>query len=88
MFGISWNWVVKMNVVVINKKMNCDLEDNQLRSKKVRILLGNIPNSLSWIGIIVISTIVICLCLVVCLVPYPYDEYGENILTHILKQLH
>ncbi len=67
--------------------MNYDVEDNQLRSKKVRMLLGDIPNSLSWIGIVVILTIFVGLFLVVYLVPYPYDEYRESILTHILKQL-
>lgn len=58
-------------------------EEIELRSEKVRNLLGNIPPALVRWGTFIIVAIVLALLLVVCLAPYPYSQ-GESILQHIL----
>lgn len=55
----------------------------ELRSKKVRKLIGDIPPSLMRWATVVIFTIFIALIATVCLIPYPYSK-GESILFHIL----
>lgn len=55
----------------------------ELRSEKVRKLLGEIPPALVRWGTIIIVAIFISLLLVVCIMPYPYSK-GESILQHIL----
>lgn len=55
----------------------------ELRSEKVRKLIGSIPSSLVYWGMVVIVVIVLMLIGVVCLVPYPYGA-GETILQHLL----
>ena len=64
---------------------NKDNKVNQieLRSEKVRNLLGEIPPSLVRWGTVIIVAIFLALLLVVCFVPYPHS-YGESILQHIL----
>ena len=54
----------------------------ELRSEKVREILGEIPSSLMRWGLIIIAIILLGLLLVVCLVPYPYSG-GESILRHL-----
>lgn len=62
-----------------------DIDENmELRSEKVRNILGEIPSSLMRWGILIIALICIALLLVVCLVPYPYSN-GESILSHLLQ---
>lgn len=56
----------------------------ELRSEKTRRLLGNIPPSLSRLGIAVIVLITLALVAAVTLLPYPYGE-GESILAHIFS---
>lgn len=58
----------------------CDME---LRSEKVRNLLGEIPPSLIRWGTVIIVAIFLALLLAVCFMPYPYSK-GESILQHIL----
>lgn len=59
-------------------------EDNiELRSEKVRKLLGEIPPTLVRWGTIVIVAIFLVLLLVLCFMPYPYSN-GESIINHIL----
>lgn len=55
----------------------------ELRSEKVRKLLGEIPPMLITAGIVVIVAILLALIMIVCFVPYPYSE-GESILQHWL----
>lgn len=55
----------------------------ELRSEKVRNLLGEIPHSLVRWGTVIIVAIFLTLLLVVCFVPYPYSQ-GESIIQHIL----
>ena len=58
----------------------------ELRSEKVRQLIGEIPSSLVRWGIAVIAIVFIALIAAVCLLPYPYSN-GESILRHLLKPL-
>lgn len=55
----------------------------ELRSDKVRNLLGEIPPSLVRWGTVIIVAIFMILLLIVCFVPYPHSQ-GESILQHIL----
>lgn len=54
----------------------------ELRSEKVRNIIGTIPPVLVCWGIAVITFILVMLMLVVFLVPYPYGE-GETIFQHL-----
>lgn len=56
--------------------------DIELRSEKVRNLLGEIPPLLVRWGMVIIVAIFLALLLVVCFVPYPYSK-GESILQHL-----
>jgi hypothetical protein len=64
--------------------MENDKNDIELRSEKVRQLIGEIPPSLIRCGIIIIAVIVIALITAVCFLPYPYSN-GESILQHLIK---
>lgn len=55
----------------------------ELRSEKVRNLLGEIPPALVRWGMVIIIAIFLALLLVVCFVPYPHSQ-GESILQHLL----
>lgn len=55
----------------------------ELRSEKVRNLLGEIPSALVRWGTVIIVAIFLALLLVVCFMPYPYSN-GESILQHLL----
>lgn len=55
----------------------------ELRSEKVRNLLGAIPSVLVRCGTVIIAAIFLVLLLAVCFMPYPYSK-GESILQHIL----
>lgn len=55
----------------------------ELRSGKVRNLLGELPHALIWWGMVIIVAIFLGLILVACFVPYPYSN-GESILHHLL----
>lgn len=63
----------------MDKKRPCDIE---LRSEKVRNLLGEIPPSLVRWGTVIIVAVFLILLLVVCFVPYPHSQ-GESILQHL-----
>lgn len=67
----------------MKKKISNDIE---LRSEKVRDLLGEIPPTLVRWGTVIIVAIFLALLLVVCFVPYPYSN-GESILQHIIYNL-
>lgn len=64
-----------------NKTINDKIE---LRSEKVRQLIGEIPPSLVRWGIAIIAIVFIALIAAVCLLPYPYSN-GESILKHFLR---
>ena len=64
-----------------NKKKSSN--EIELRSEKVRNLLGEIPSSLIGWGTVIIFAIFLILLLVVCFMPYPYSN-GESILQHII----
>ena len=55
----------------------------ELRSEKVRKLIGEIPPSLVQWGTLIIVIIFLGLLAAVCFLPYPYSN-GESILQHIL----
>jgi hypothetical protein len=55
----------------------------ELRSEKVRNLLGEIPPALVRWGTVIIMAIFLTLLLVICFMPYPYSN-GESILQHWL----
>ena len=54
----------------------------ELRSEKVRNLLGEIPPALVRWGTVIIVAIFLILLLVVCFMPY-LNSKGESILQHI-----
>ena len=58
--------------------------DIELRSEKVRELLGEVPPALVRWGTVLIVAIFLILLLTVCFMPYPYS-HGESILQHIVK---
>lgn len=64
----------------IRKNVNSDIE---LRSEKVRNLLGEIPPSFVRWGTVIIVAVFLILLIVVCFMPYPHSQ-GESILQHIL----
>ena len=64
----------------MDKKRPSDIE---LRSEKVRNLLGEIPPSLVRWGTVIIVAVFLILLLVVCFVPYPHSQ-GDSILQHLL----
>ena len=55
----------------------------ELRSEKVRQLIGEIPPSLVRWGIAIITIVFIALIAAVCLLPYPCSN-GESILRHFI----
>lgn len=64
---------------------NKTTHDNiELRSEKVRQLIGEIPPSLVRWGTAIIAIIFIALIAAVCLLPYPYSN-GESILQHLIN---
>lgn len=65
--------------------MNKNIKNNEieLRSEKVRNLLGEIPPALVRWGTVIIVAIFLALLLVICFMPYPYSN-GESILQHLL----
>ncbi len=64
-------------------KKNIENSNIELRSEKVRNLLGEIPPTLVRWGTVIIIAIFLALLLVVCFVPYPHSQ-GESILQHLL----
>lgn len=54
----------------------------ELPSKKVRNVIGDIPNGLLYWGIIVVIFIMSLLTAIIVCVPYPYSN-GESIFQHI-----
>ena len=60
-----------------------DKEKIELRSEKVRNLIGEIPPFLVRWGTVIIVVIFIVLILIVCFLPYPYSN-GETIIQHFL----
>lgn len=57
-------------------------ENIELRSEKVRNLLGEIPPSLVRWSTVIITVIFLAVLATVSLIPYPYSN-GESILRHI-----
>lgn len=56
----------------------------ELRSEKVRNIIGEIPPSLVRWGIVVIAVVVVILLLAVLCVPYPYGG-GESIFRQLIE---
>lgn len=56
---------------------------SELRSEKVRKILGEVPPSLLRWGSVILVAIFLILLLIICFVPYPHS-YGESILQHLL----
>ena len=55
----------------------------ELRSEKVRELIGPIPKYLIRWGTIIIILVFLSLLAAICLLPYPYS-HGESILYHLI----
>ena len=68
---------------MINSNKKKSSEEIELRSEKVRNLLGEIPPSLIRCGTAIIVAIFLILLLVICFMPFPYSN-GESILQHII----
>lgn len=56
---------------------------SELRSEKVRKILGEVPPSLLRWGSVILVAIFLILLLIICFVPYPHS-YGESILQHLI----
>ena len=56
---------------------------SELRSEKVRKILGEMPPSLLRWGWVILVAIFLILLLIICFVPYPHS-YGESILQHLI----
>lgn len=67
--------------------MSYKISNIELRSEKVRNLLGGIPPALVRYGTVIIVAIFLMLLLIVCFMPYPYSN-GESILQHIIFNSH
>lgn len=65
-------------------KKNNNSDRIELRSEKVRNIIGTIPPALVRWGIVVIAIIFVMLMLVVFLVPYPYGD-GETIFQYLFN---
>ena len=68
---------------MISSKKKKSSEEIELRSEKVRNLLGEIPPSIIRWGTVIIVAIFLILLLVICFLPYPYSN-GESILQYIV----
>lgn len=66
-------------------KMN-NADNFRMRSKKVRDLLGELPQSLVSTSAAVLIIVFVILLSVICIVPYPHSQ-GECILLHFLMTL-
>lgn len=67
--------------------MSYKISNIELRSEKVRNLLGEIPPAWVRYGTVIIVAIFLMLLLIVCFMPYPYSN-GESILQHIIFNSH
>ncbi len=67
--------------------MSYKISNIELRSEKVRNLLGEIPPALVRYGTVIIVAIFLMLLLIVCFMPYPYSN-GQSILQHIIFNSH
>lgn len=67
---------------------NSTIDQNkiELRSEKVRKLIGDIPSSLVIWGTAIIAIILFTLLTVICLLPYPYSD-GETIIEHLMDMV-
>lgn len=63
-------------------KKNYGSDRIELRSEKVRKIIGTIPPALVRWSIVIITIILVMLILVLFLVPYPYGA-GETIFQHM-----
>lgn len=59
----------------------------ELRSEKVRQILGEVPNKFILWGVAVTCLIFAILILIVLLTKYPYGD-GETIFEHICNEVH
>ncbi len=55
----------------------------ELRSERVRKLIGEIPSALVHCGIAILILIFFALLAGFCLLPFPYS-HGESILQHLI----
>jgi len=60
-----------------------DNDETEMRSEKVRKLLGEIPPVLVRWGSVILLAIFLALLIAVCFVPYPHSQ-GESIMQHWL----
>jgi len=68
------------------KKGNIERHDKiELRSEKVREILGTIPNGLVRWGIVIITVIFVTLIGIILCIEFPYGN-GETIFEHIFRQ--
>lgn len=68
----------------MEKKKNYSPDRIELRSEKVRNIIGTIPTALVRWSFVIITIILVMLMLVVFLVPYPYGA-GETIFQHLFS---
>lgn len=61
-----------------------ETENTELRSEKVRKLIGEIPRSLEIRGWIIMAVVSIALLAAVCLLHVPYSN-GETVMEYLLE---
>lgn len=59
-------------------------DDCEMRSEKVRKIMGEIPPALVRWGMVIIILIFIILLVAICILPSPYTE-GESIIQYFIK---
>lgn len=67
----------------MKKKRSASDDDMELRSEKVREILGSMPKGLSRLGMAVICVLFLLLVAVMVFVRFPHGE-GESILQYVL----
>ncbi len=58
----------------------------ELRSEKVRKIVGEMPRALYWWSIGILILIMVIIALILCTMPFPISD-GESILTSVLKRI-
>ena len=67
----------------MNSKSETDNSKIELRSDRVRKVIGEVPTTIVRIGFLINIIVLLALVLAISLIPYPYSG-GESILQHVL----
>lgn len=59
-----------------------DMDKIELRSEKVRKIIGDMPSGFLRYGISIITIVLILICIALYLIPY---KHGQNIIEYMMK---